>query len=251
MRLSFALTVAVILGGVTAPGREQPPPASARQRLEQARAAMGDPTVIQALSFTVTDRKRNAAFGQSPATREWETMRTDVRMLLPDHFVSSRAEQALGQDSFVLPAHRGGYAGRAVFGYPDIRQVQRSVGYNYALPLFLGTDTVFPFVLRGLQGDILRFEDPEGQQVLLELDRQSNRPRRLRHDNFRQGEWHDTVVGISDYRRVAGSRLALPHKLTFASRPRSAPEASHALYAERLFSGIMINPSLTPADFKR
>jgi hypothetical protein len=250
MRLSFALSVAVVLGGVTARADEQAPPASARQRLEQARAAMGDPTVIQALSFTVMDRKRNAAFGQSPASREWETMQTDVRMLLPDHFVSSRAEHPLGRDSFVLPAHRGGYAGKAVFGYPDVRQVQRSVGYNYALPLFLGIDTVFPFALRGLEGDTLRFEDPEGKQVLLELDPKTNLPRRLRYDNFQQGEWHDTVVGISDYRRVAGSRLTMPHKLTFASRPRSARDGEHALYSERVFSAIVINPSLTPADFK-
>lgn len=165
-------------------------------------------------------------------------------MLLPDHF--RRVDQSLtfrGE-----PDEAWGFAGKTDFGPNKLRWLYReTVGY-FVLALLLRTDSVFPFQLRGVDGNTLRFSDPNGVDVFVDLDPATSLPQSLRYDLPERtmsgeptGRRRPTRVVLEAY--APAGRLRLPRTVkTFEGT---------TLMIERRFEAIEINPKLTPASFTR
>lgn len=251
--------LAATLGAVAAAGTiavassergDQRAPAMTLKRLSQARAAMGGQELltIKTLSFKARQRIRNRFFGQAPPSvaAEYAEAMFEARILLPDHFLYERLLRfRLGEGR-----SRGGFAGNKPLGSADINQERRLFGYNYALPLFLGVDTAFPFSLREVAGDTLSFRDPDNAEVLLDLDPDTQLPSRVRYKMGMQGEQRDIVTQIGDYRHIPGFRsLVLPYKLVQYAKSPSKPEGGLVMVQETIFETIEVNVPLTPKDF--
>jgi hypothetical protein len=223
----------------------QAPPREALDRLTRARAAMGgtaELAAVRTLSLKVHDRDRMGTwFPDKVAGRppRFDEGRSELRVLLPDHFL-----EATTYLTGTVHVNRWGFAGGA-----DQRASasSRAVFGHLMLAMLLKTDTLFPFALKDMAGDVLRFVDPYGVDVFVELHPTSHLPQRVRYDEVVRdrdgqptGQTRPRRVELGGYAPVG--RLHLAHSRTTYQ--------GDTLLQERRVEAIEINPKLTPADFK-
>lgn len=244
--------VALITAAPIATPRATQTPAAAIDRLAKVRAAMGGASALAAvktLQISLHDRDRVGTMpgNTSPQVR-FSQSRSEVSLLLPDHL--------LWKTEYLEPTPTAGkpwgFAGPHAIGPGAVDRpvvtprILATFGY-FMFPLILETKTVFPFTLLNVRGDTLSFTDPNKADVMVELDPATNLPQRIRYDLVERslageltGERFPQRIEIGGYAAVGS--LMLPKTLTTY---RGA-----TLLQERTIDAIVLNPKLTPADFK-
>lgn len=224
-------------------------PQAARDLLARARGAMGgeaELAAVRTLSISIQrlGRMKSLAGAATKPLVEFMEDRVEVRILRPDHALWTLA----------LPDVPGvgsvwGFAGPRFVGGGNRLRWRYHEQYGYLmLTMLLQSDKPFPFVLNGVVDNTLRFLDPNGVEVLVDVDRSSHLPNRMTFDALERtnegaptGRRLPTRVELADFRSVG--RFRLPHVMkTF--------ETDKLVLDERVIR-LEINPPLTPADFNR
>jgi hypothetical protein len=255
---ALSMSLGTVAGGARVPPEQERQPASpdAIARLEAVRTAMGGADRLAAVETAVMIGRYQTPNRGTGSTRFFLFHR-EVRVLLPDGYY--QADRPIPPNPSRLDGRQAvlgdtvtiwGGEDPATAGPEVIEDIRWNFGY-LMLCMFMKTDTVFEFTLRGLDGDTLRFEDPLGLDAFVELDGDTNLPRRFRYQlslldrrtREPSGERSDIVVEVEDFKPVEGLRL--PHRLT-----RYSPRGTYRSTWSLADGGISINPPLTPANFK-
>jgi hypothetical protein len=165
-----------------------------------------------------------------------------VRILRPDHVLFEMTPITFKASPQVV-----GFAKGQVIGTG--RRWRDKQDYGYLLfALLLQSDPVFPFVFRGSEGDVLKFQDPNGVEVRVQLDPATRLPQRLTYDRLETtndgtptGKRQPTREELSGFHTVANIKIPSMIKTYEGDR----------LMLERRIEDVKVNPPLTSADFKR
>jgi hypothetical protein len=238
------IAVAVLPGAATQ---------NAQGRLDRAKAALGGAAELSAVK-ALRLRGTSSAHLIGPKSRggklgPLEVERLEIRILLPDRFVV-RSEPAgpAAPDAPLSPAaRRWGIVGDAAIGETVVARSQEHLGY-LILGLLLRTDTIHRFELADASANALRFRNPAGNDVHVELDPATGLPTRIRFqyelrrtNGDPSGERVEKRYDLNDYRPVGKLRLAHQVVETIGDRPNPLTYT---------FARIEVNPPLTAADFK-
>jgi hypothetical protein len=176
--------------------------------------------------------------------QEFLVDQVEIRFLLPDHYVRITTSQTGYQRRF-------GFAGSKVIGGSErlaasTLQFRKEDLGRLLFWIFLRTDSGYPMTLRGASGTTLRFHEPDGTEVRLDLDPATHLPTRVAFSKRAQatsptlaGKRFATVIEIGEYRQLG--RLRLPHKLT--------EHEDGQFRRETEFVSMEINPPLTADSF--
>lgn len=215
--------------------------------LESARAAMGGSEKLDAIkSVTFTGRERFLNPGVrmgGPRSPKYVDNEIKIQILLPDHYLRAVTRLGMSQRTTV------GISGGRVFGTQasSTKPVwQRENMGRLLLCLLLRVDSVYTLSLAGREGNVLRFVAPDKTVLSLELDEQTKLPKLLTFSAEFQataasvaGRKQAVAIEISDYRLVGDLRL--PHRLV---------ERTEVNTKEIDFDAIVLDPPLTPSDFR-
>lgn len=225
----------------------QQPAAGDVARLNLARQVMGGADKLQAIKTAILkgqQRFPNGWFGRGGAeTPQFIVEQLEIRVLLPDHYLKTSVNTRVG-----LTRTMGLAGGEPISKIHGPVEWQREHLGRLMLWVFLRTDSIYPITFRRAGGDVLHFAEPDGEGVAVTLDAATRLPRHIEFVLRVQatagpaaGMRRKATIELSDYRDVAGLRL--PHKLTEYEDGR--------FHRETIFESIVVNPPLTPAQFKR
>jgi hypothetical protein len=250
----WMVMVSSMLAGLAGSSRIQEGGASASLR---ARRAVGDETTLAQLRSLVVSGHTNVLVGGTGGA-QLKPRSIEIRVLLPDNYLR------LDNDSRVL--FRSGFSAGDLLNaatplQPDVNfsasygpeqlHVERIRFLYLTLGMLAYVPAILPLEVRAKGPDTIEVSVPEGLSALLDLDSSSHLPLRLRY----QGDVRFPTPGsllpppperaeISlhfEDRRVVGG-LKLPHRITRKARD--------VTFEEMIFDKILVNPPLTPKDFR-